>query len=100
VKATKETHCIWFQTWCSIFSKYSVSGRGRDTVIDIGIDSLHAAESGDRIPVRKRFSAHVQTGSGTNTASYTMGSGSFLGIKRPGRGVDHPLYLTPRLKEE
>ena len=23
-------------------------------------------------------------------ASYTMGTGSFPGVKRPGRGVDHP----------
>jgi hypothetical protein len=26
--------------------------------------------------------------------------GSFPGVKRPGRGVDHPPHLTPRLKEE
>jgi len=29
-----------------------------------------------------------------------MGTGSFLGVKRPGRGVDHPPNLTPRLKKE
>jgi hypothetical protein len=100
VKATKETQCIWLQPRCTTFSKYSVCGRGRDSVVGIRSDSLRAAESGDRIPVRKRFSAHVQTGPGTNTASYTIGSGSFPGIKRPGRGVDHPIHLTPRLKEE
>jgi hypothetical protein len=27
---------------------------------------------------------------GTHPASYTMGTGSFPGIKQPGRGVDHP----------
>ena len=32
-----------------------------------------------------RFSAPVQTGPGAYLAS-----GSFLGVKRPGRGVDHP----------
>jgi hypothetical protein len=37
-----------------------------------------------------RFSAHVQTGPGSHPASYTMGTGSFPGIKRPGYGVDHP----------
>jgi len=26
--------------------------------------------------------------------------GSYLGVKRPGRGVDHPPHLTPRLKKE
>jgi len=36
------------------------------------------------------FSAPVQTGPGAHPASYTMGTGSFPGVKRPGRGVDHP----------
>jgi hypothetical protein len=29
-------------------------------------------------------------------ASYTVGTGSFPGIKWPGRGVDHPPSLAPR----
>jgi hypothetical protein len=29
-----------------------------------------------------------------------MGSGSFPGIKQPGRGVDHPPHLAPRWKKE
>ena len=33
-------------------------------------------------------------------ASYTMGTGSFPGVKRPGRGVNHPPQLAPRLKKE
>ena len=33
-------------------------------------------------------------------ASYTMGTGSFPGVKRPGRGVDHPSHLAPRLEKE
>ena len=37
-----------------------------------------------------RFSAPVRTGPGAHPASYTMGTGSFPGVKRPGRGVDHP----------
>ena len=36
------------------------------------------------------FSAPVQTGPGAHPASYAMGTGSFLGVKRPGSGVDHP----------
>jgi len=39
--------------------------------------------------VGAKFSAPVQTGPGAHQASYTMGTGSFLGVKRPGRGVDH-----------
>jgi len=37
-----------------------------------------------------RFSAPVQNGPGAHPASYKMGTGSFPGVKRPGRGVDHP----------
>ena len=47
-----------------------------------------------------RFSAPVQTGAVTNPASHTMGTGSFLVVKRPGRGVDHPPHLQRKLKEE
>ena len=54
------------------------------------IDSLRTGRSGDRIPVKASFSAPVQTGPGAHPASYTMGTGSFPGVKRPGRGVDHP----------
>ena len=45
--------------------------------------------SGDRIPVRARFSAPVQTGPGAQPASCTMGTGSFPGGKeRPRRNAD------------
>ena len=53
-------------------------------------DSLRAGGSGDRIPVGARFSASLQTGPGAYPASCTMGTGSFPGVKRPGRGADHP----------
>jgi hypothetical protein len=36
----------------------------------------------------------------SDPASYTMGTGSFPGVKRPERGVDHPPHLAPRLKKE
>ena len=42
-------------------------------------DSLRAARSGDRIPVRARFSAPNQTGSESHPASCTMDTGSFSG---------------------
>ena len=47
-----------------------------------------------------RFSPPVQTGPGTHPTCYTIGTGSFPGVKRPGRGVDHPPHLAPRLKKE
>jgi hypothetical protein len=34
--------------------------------------------------------SHVQTGPGAHPASCTVGTGSFPGVKRPGRGADHP----------
>ena len=48
---------------------------------------------------RRDFSAPVQTGPGTHPASYTMGTGSFPGLKRPGRGLDHPLPSSIGVKE-
>jgi hypothetical protein len=51
--------------------------------------SLRAGWCVDRIPVKARFSAPIQTGPGAHPASYTMGTGTFPGVKRPGRGVHH-----------
>ena len=36
----------------------------------------------------------------SHSASYIMGTGSFLGVKRPGRGADHPLHLVIMLNKE
>jgi len=47
---------------------------------------------------RARFSAAVHPGPGAQSASYTMGTGSFPGVKRPGRGVDHPPSSTAEVK--
>ena len=46
-----------------------------------------------------KFSALVQTSSGANPTSYIMGTGSFPGVKRPGRGVDHPPTSKAEVKE-
>ena len=45
-----------------------------------------------------RFSAPVQTGPEAHPASCTMGTGSFLGVKRPGRGAVHPPHLSEVMK--
>jgi hypothetical protein len=52
-----------------------------------------------RIPVEARFFAHIQTGPGVYPAFCTMGTVSFPGVKRPGRGADHPPLIAPRSKE-
>jgi len=63
-------------------------------------NSERAGRAGDRIPVGAIFFALVQTGPGAHPVSCTMGTGSFPGIKPPGRGVDHSAHLAPRLKKE
>jgi hypothetical protein len=42
---------------------------------------------------------YVQTGPGAHPASYKMGTGSFPGVNRPGRGVEHPPPYTAEVKE-
>jgi hypothetical protein len=66
----------------------------------VGMETHYGAgRSGDRIPVVTRFSALVLTGPGNHSASYTMGTGSFPGLKRPGRGVDHLPTSTIEVKQ-
>jgi len=62
-------------------------------------DSLQAGRSGDRIQVVTSYSLTVQTGPGTYPAVCTMGTGSFLGVKRPGRGIVHPPLCSHEVKE-
>jgi hypothetical protein len=49
--------------------------------------------------VGARLSAPVQTGPGAQTTAYTMGTESFPGVKRPGRGVGHPPLSKAEVKE-
>jgi hypothetical protein len=51
------------------------------------------------MPVGARFSAPVQTGSGAHPASYTIGTGYFLGIKQLRHGTDHPPTSSAEVKE-
>ena len=71
---------------------------GRDSSIGI---ATHYGLDGPGIESRwgTRFSASVQTGPGAHPASYTMGTGSFPGVKRPGRGVDHKPPSSAEVKE-
>jgi hypothetical protein len=64
------------------------------------IDWLRAGRSGDRIPVGARYFANVQTGPEVHPGSCTMGTGSFPGVKRPGRGADHPPPSSAEVKKE
>ena len=52
-------------------------------------------------PDGAKFSAPVQTGPGAHPASYTMGTVSVSrGVKRPGRGVNHPPPSSTGVKEK
>jgi len=51
------------------------------------------------IPLGVRFSTPIQTAPGAHPASHTVGTGSFPGVKRPGRGVDHPSPSSAGVKE-
>jgi hypothetical protein len=59
----------------------------------VGIATGHRLEVRGSNPGGERYSAPVQTGPGAQSTSYTMGTGSFPGVNRPGRGVDYlPTY--------
>ena len=64
-----------------------------------GTTSLRAGQSGDRISVAARYSTSIQNGPGSHPASYTVGTGFFSGVQRPGRGVDQPLLSDAEVKE-
>jgi hypothetical protein len=63
-------------------------------------DSLRVEQSGDRIPLRSKFSSPVQTGPGAHQASYIRGTVSLPEVKRPGRGVSHPRTFNADVKQK
>jgi len=61
---------------------------------------LWAGCSRDQIPVGgARFSAPIQTGPGGQPTSFAVGTGSFLGVKQLGLGIDHPPPSSAEVKE-
>ena len=72
----------------------------------VGRDNVDGAETryglgGSGIEPRwvMRFFAPIQTGSGAQPASYTIGTVYFPGGKRPGSGADHQLSSSAEVKE-
>jgi hypothetical protein len=57
------------------------SGASRTCIYTYTCEPLRTGPSGDRIPVEAKFYALVQP--------YSMDTGSYPEVKRPGRGVDH-----------
>ena len=63
-------------------------------------DWLRDGQSRDQIPGEGgRFSALVKTGSGAHPASYTIGTGTFPGVKGLGCSFDHSLPSSAEAKE-
>jgi hypothetical protein len=79
-----------------MFYRFSWSGPG----ISVGIATDYGWTVRGSNPGGARFFAHVQSGPEAHQASYTMGTGSFPGVKRPGRGADHPLPSSAEVKKE
>ena len=71
---------------------------GRDILVDratgYGLD-----DPGIESRWGARYSAPVQTGPGAHPAFCTIGTGSIPGVKRPGRGVDHPHPSSAEVKK-
>jgi hypothetical protein len=81
-----------------------VSPTGLHHTMRYNFDSLWDGRSGDRISAGgrgggPRFSVPVQTGPEVQPVSYTMSTGSFQGVKRPRRVVDHPTPSSVEVKE-
>ena len=90
--------CIGNKLKETILVTHSISLLGRYS--SVGIATRYGLD-GPGIEFRwgARFSANVQTIAGAYPVSYTMGAGSFPGVKRPGRGVDHPPPSSVEVKE-
>ena len=82
--------CVRMYEW---FTKSFISLMGWDS--SVGIATRYGLD-GPGIESRwgARFSAPIQTGPAAYPASYTTGTGSFPGVKRPGRCADHPPCLS------
>jgi hypothetical protein len=89
---------IFIITYRDYFTLRHFKSKGRDS--SVGIATRYGLDGpGMESRWEARFSAPVQTGPGAHPASYTMGTGSFPGVKRPGRGVDYPPPSRAEVKE-
>ena len=85
---------------CWKHKKFTVAhiSMGWDSIVGIstryGLGNLRI-----EFPVGVRFSSHVQTIPVANQASYTMGAGSFLGVKQPKHNINHPPPASIKVKE-
>jgi hypothetical protein len=65
----------------------------------VGWNSIVSIVTHYRLDDPGTFSAPIQTGPGAHPASYTVGTWSFLGVKRLRCGVDHTPPSSAKVKE-
>ena len=75
-----KSHCVGHDTSVGIVTDYRLDGPGSNLS---KAETIHT----------------VQTGSGAHPAFCTVGTGSFPGVKWPGRGIDHPPRPSAEVKE-
>jgi hypothetical protein len=93
----RPTLCTGYHSF--IYYSGSYMFRGPGSSVGIATD-YGAGHSGDRILVGVRFFTHVQTSPGAHLAAWTMDTGSFPRVKRPGRGADHPPPPSVKVENE
>ena len=93
-RTTKVGECLYILTFFSYFTQNT----GRD--ISVGIATYYGLDGPGWNPGEAEIFHTRPDRPGSPPTSYTMGTGSFPVLKRPGRGVDHPLHLAPRLNKE
>jgi hypothetical protein len=93
--------------YCFVIGNFKGPGSSVGIATGYGLDvpgieccvTLMECRTIKKVQVGARFFAPVQTGPGAHPASCTMGTGSFPGVKRPGRGADHPPLLAVRSRK-
>ena len=94
----KKLFISYFPRYC--LNRKPINLGGRDS--SVGMATRYKLD-GPGIESRwgARYSAPVHTGpGGPPSLLYNGYLYSFSGVKRPGRGLDHPPHLVPRLKKE
>jgi len=86
--------CRLFGALFSIFTGCVSRKKSRETKIKF------KEETSEVLHLEDNFVWCCNFDPGAQPAFYTTGTGSFPGLKRPARGVDHPPHLGPRLNKE
>ena len=90
---------------CGLYFHYSAGWPDHTNIYTIQFTLYHILNNMwvhtgrfERPEVEPRWGRYFSRGA--QPAHYTMGTGSFPGVKRPGRGIYHPSYLAPKLKKK